>query len=105
MKFTTSAITLAIGVLFSATAFAQSAGSEVQRDINQQKRIEQGLQSGQLTTREAAKLERGQARVNHMEARAGADGHVGPNEEARIQRAENRQSRRIHREKTDGQTR
>ena len=69
------------------------------------RRIEQGVQSGQLTNREAGKLERGQARVNRAEARAGADGHVGPNEQRRIQKAENRQSKRIYREKHDAQKR
>src|SRR5258708_12947077 len=78
--------------------------ADVQRNVNQQQRIEQGVQSGQLTNREAAKLERGQARVNRAEARAGADGKVGPNEQRRIQKAENRQSKRIYREKHDAQT-
>jgi len=87
------------------SASSQRMQADVQRNVNQQQRIEQGLQSGQLTNREAAKLERGQARVNRAEARAGADGHVGPNEQRRVQKAENRQSRRIHKEKHDAQTR
>jgi hypothetical protein len=52
--------------------------------------------SGELTNREAARLERGQAR-------AGADGNVGPHEPRRLQRQENRQSRRIYRAKHDAQ--
>jgi len=87
------------------SASSQRMQADVQRDVNQQQRIEQGIQSGQLTNREAAKLERGQARVNRAEARAGADGKVGPNEQRRIQKAENRQSKRIYREKHDAQTR
>ena len=35
---------------------------------------------------------------------AGADNKVGPREQRRIQKAENRESRRIHREKHDAQT-
>ena len=85
------------------SASSQRMQADVQRNINQQQRIEQGVQSGSLTTREAGKLERGQARVNRAEARAGADGHVGPNEQRRIQKAENRQSKRIYREKHDAQ--
>jgi hypothetical protein len=77
----------------------------VQRNVNQQARIEQGIQSGELTNHETAKLERGQAHVNHLEARAGADGHVGPGEQQRIQHAENGQSHRIFREKHDAQIR
>src|SRR5258708_7761130 len=105
MKAAATLIAVAVAGLFSVSASAQTVGSEVQRNVNQQQRIEQGIQSGQLTNREAAKLERGQARVNRAEARAGADGHVGPNEQRRIQKAENQQSKRIYREKHDAQTR
>ena len=87
------------------SASSQRMQADVQRNVNQQQRIEQGIQSGRLTNREAAKLEGGQARVNQAEARAGADGHVGANEQRRIQKAENKQSRRIHREKHDAQQR
>jgi hypothetical protein len=79
--------------------------ADVQRNINQQSRIEQGVQSGQLTNREASQLERGQARVNRAEARAGADGHVGAREQARIQHRENVQSRHIFRDKHNGRQR
>lgn len=94
----------------AATGNPNSASSkrmqaDVQRNINQQQRIENGVQNGSLTNREVAKLERGQARVSRKEARAGADGHVGAAEQARIQRTENRQSKRIHKEKHDAQNR
>ena len=85
------------------SASSQRMQADVQRNINQQRRIEQGVQSGALTTREAGKLERGESKVNAAEARAGADGRVGPREQQRIQRAENRQSRHIYREKHDAQ--
>ena len=84
---------------------SQRMQADVQRDVNQQRRIEQGVRSGELTNREAARLERGQARDNAAQARAGADGKVGPNEQRRLQRQENRQSRRIYREKHDAQQR
>jgi len=84
---------------------ARRMQTDVQRNINQQQRIEQGIRSGALTNREAGRLERGQASENRREARAGADGHLGPNEQRRIQMAENRQSRRIHHEKNDAQIR
>lgn len=85
------------------SASSQRMQADVQRNINQQKRVEQGVQSGQLNNREVAKLERGQSRANRAEANAGADGHVGPHEQRRIQRKENHQSNRIHREKHDEQ--
>jgi hypothetical protein len=52
----TTILAAAIGVAFSTGAFAQAGAGTVQRDVNQQQRIEQGLQSGQLNTREAARL-------------------------------------------------
>lgn len=82
---------------------SQRMQADVQRNINQQQRIEQGVKSGSLTNREVSKLERGQARDNAMQSRAGRDGHVGPNEQRRIQSAENDQSGRIYREKHDAQ--
>jgi hypothetical protein len=82
---------------------SQRMQADVQRDVNQQRRIEQGVASGELTNREAARLERGQARDNAAQARAGADGNVGPDEQRRLQHQENRQSRRIYREKHDVQ--
>ena len=87
------------------SASSQRMHADVQRNINQQNRIEQGIQSGQLTNRETGRLERGQARVNRVEANAGRDGHVGLNEQRRMQNAENRQSQRIFREKHDKQVR
>ena len=82
-----------------SSASSQRMQADVQRNINQQSRIEQGVQNGSLSSKEVSNLERGQARVNRTEARAGADGHVGANEQARIQHKENRQSRKIFREK------
>lgn len=87
------------------SASSQRAQADVQRNINQQTRIEQGVKNGSLTNHEVAKLERGQAKVDHREAVAGSDGHMSAKEQARIQHAENRQSKRIHREKTDAQER
>jgi predicted transglutaminase-like cysteine proteinase len=66
--------------------------ADVQRNVNQEKRIEQGVQSGTLTNREAGKLERGQARIDRMEANSARDGHVGKHEQAAVQRKENGQS-------------
>src|SRR5947207_8265824 len=88
----------------STSASAQGRQGDVQRNVNQQSRIEQGVQSGSLTTREAGRLEHGEARISKKEARAGADGNVNAHEQRRVQNAENRESRRIHKEKHDAQT-
>ncbi|HEX8010471.1 MAG TPA: hypothetical protein VF814_05995 [Casimicrobiaceae bacterium] len=84
------------------SASSRRMQADVQRDVNQQARIAQGVQSGALTNRETANLERGQARVNRREARAGADGRVGPLEQPRVQARENAQSGRIFRKKHNG---
>ena len=85
------------------SASSKRMQADVQRNVNQQQRIENGVKSGELTNRETAKLEHGQAKVDRREARAGADGHVGAAEQARVQRGENRQSRRIFKQKHDAQ--
>lgn len=87
------------------SASSQRMQADVQRNINQQSRIEQGVQSGALTNKETANLERGQAHIDRKEARAGADGHVSAGEQARIQNAENNQSKKIYREKHNNRTR
>lgn len=88
-----------------SSASSQRMQADVQRNVNQEQRIENGVKNGSLTNREAANLERGQARVDRKEARASADGHVGAGEQKNIQAAENHQSRRIHREKHNGRKR
>jgi hypothetical protein len=76
-----------------------------QRQTNQDKRIDQGVQSGQLNQREAARLDKGQARVDKMENRALAnDGKIGKVEARRIEKAQDVQSARIYRQKHDKQT-
>lgn len=89
--------------LFSAGAFAQDTADTVQRNINQQQRIEEGLQSGALNTKEAARLERQEAAVEHMQARALRDGSLSEAEAQRLDRAQDKVSRDIYREKHDAQ--
>jgi hypothetical protein len=81
------------------SASSKRMQADVQRDVNQQSRIHQGVSSGSLTTAEAGKLERGQAHVNKKEAVAGANGHVGAAEQANVQHSENVQSKRIYHKK------
>lgn len=94
---------LALGAM-PLWAQAQNAMPGVdQRQLNQERRIEQGVASGSLTPREAARLERGQAHVERMETRAQADGTVTRAERQRIEHAQDVQSRQIYREKHDRQ--
>jgi len=96
MKRTSTIMAAGVASLFSLGVSAQTTGSEVQRDVNQQQRIEQGLKSGSLNTREASQLERGEARIDRMESNAEKNGNLSPAEKARIQRAQNQESRRIN---------
>jgi hypothetical protein len=70
---------------------------------NQERRIDQGGQSGALTGKEAARLDKGQTHVQNMEDKAKADGQVTAKERARIQHTQRVQDRRIHRQKHDRQ--
>ena len=90
-----------VGVPAMAATAAETAA--VDRDIKQEQRIEQGLQSGALNTREAARLEQQQAHVEQMEARAARDGNVSSQEAARIQEAQNRTSLAIRKDKHNAQ--
>ena len=84
---------------------AQRMQEDVQRNANEQRRIAQGVQSGQITNREASRLERGEARIFSQEARAGADGRIDRHEQRHVQGAENRQSQAINHARHDGPTR
>jgi hypothetical protein len=97
MDFHKVALAVMIVIPVASPVFAQSVGTEVQRDINQETRVEQGLKSGQLSTGEAAKLERGEARIDRMESKALKDGNLSQQEAARIQGAQNRESEAINR--------
>jgi hypothetical protein len=99
-RFLLASVLLAV----PAAAMAQTAATEVQRDVNQQQRIEQGLDSGQLTTGEAARLERGESRIDRMESNALRDGTLSGAEKARIGQAQNRESQAIYGLKHNGVT-
>jgi hypothetical protein len=90
---------LMIGALTSSAAFTQNAINDQQRNVNQQERIEQGLQSGQLSTKEAGQLERGQQRIDRLEAKDLKNGSISPAEQSRLNRLENRQSQAIYADK------
>ena len=86
----------------SAGAFAQTTQQIQQRDVSQQHRIENGLQSGSLNTREAGALERDQKRLASTEARDLKNGKLSNAERRQLTRMENKDSRDIHEAKTNG---
>jgi hypothetical protein len=98
-------VTAAMIAAFAIPALAQTAGTPRidQRQLNQQQRIDQGAQSGQLNQKEAARLEKGQTHVQNVENKVTADGTVTNKERLRVEKAQDRQSRRIARQKHDRQ--
>lgn len=91
----------------SATMLATSASADQidRRQAEQERRIQEGVRSGQLTRGEYRQLEAEQARIREMERRAKADGHVDRAERARIEAAQNAANRHIYQEKHDSETR
>jgi hypothetical protein len=90
---------------FAQTAPAPSTSTPRvdQRQVNQDQRIQQGVQSGSLTQKEAGKLEKGQDHVQKVEDKAKADGKVTKKEREHMQQAQNNQSKKIAHQKHDNQ--
>lgn len=104
MKISQLSYALVLSAVCSSAVFAQTNTPGIdKREANQERRIEQGEQSGQLTNREAARLERREARLDRHEAKAEADGKVTGQERRELRREENRDSRAIYRQKHDRQ--
>ncbi len=110
MKLKTTLIAIVIAVLpglglaQTPPAPGNNAGARIdQRQANQQKRIDEGVKSGDLNQKEAARLQKGQARVQNLEDKARADGKIIREEARRIEHAQDRQSKNIARERNDKQ--
>ena len=104
-KLVTTLAALMLGAV-TLPALAQANTPRIdQRQMNQDRRIDQGVASGELTKREATRLDRGQDRIENMEDKAKADGVVTRRERARLTHAQNFESRRIYRQKHDAQRR
>lgn len=83
------------------TAAGMNAQTINQRRENQQDRIAQGINSGSLTAREAARLETKEARLNReiRDDREDHNGHLTKAERSQINRQQNKLSRQIYRAK------
>jgi len=98
--FLISLITAAVAV----PLYAQTDTPKVDaRQERQDQRIQQGIESGQLNEREAARLNRQQDRIDKMEERAKSDGVVTKGERRALRNAQDRASRHIAKEKHDRQ--
>ena len=85
-------------VVVSALSSLAMAAEVDRRENRQQERIGQGVQSGQLTPGETARLEQQEQRIdNQVKAeRAANGGHLTAAERAQVNREQNRESRRIY---------
>jgi hypothetical protein len=70
-----------------------------QRERNQQRRIGQGVRSGELTANETRRLEREQAAIRRHEKIMKSDGDLTEQERRRLTREQNRASKDIYRMK------
>ena len=75
------------------------------RQARQSDRITHGVEQGQITPREQLRLERQQRHINRLERRTEADGHVSRREAVHMERAQDRASRNIARNRHDRQRR
>ena len=88
---------LALG---SLPALAQANSPWIdQREAHQQGRINQGVNSGQITPKESSLLVHRQNRINAAEARMKADGNYTYAERVRTRHMLNRSSRQVYRAK------
>ena len=71
---------------------------------NQQKRIDQGVASGQLTAKETNRLDKREAKLAANTTAAKADGTVTQAERVKLRREAERNSKVIHAQKHDRQT-
>ena len=96
-----------IAVLSLTLSLPALAGEVDRRENRQQARIVQGVKSGELTHKEAAKLEKREAKINAevQRDRAMNGGKLTPAERTKINAEQNRASRAIYREKHDRQVR
>lgn len=75
------------------------------RQNKQDRRIERGVESGDLKKKEAARLKKGQARVDATEKKAAADGKITRKERKSLDELQDEQNQRIRAQRQDGQDR
>jgi hypothetical protein len=104
----TSKLKILTGIVFTVSLLGSLTMAEAgvrQRQVRQQNRIYQGVNSGALTRGEFRRLEREQYHIQRDKQRSWSDGEVTRRERARLNRELNHASRDIYREKHDKQVR
>jgi hypothetical protein len=100
--------TLIVGALMltSLAAFAEGTATPRidKREANEEKRIDAGVASGALTTRETKTLDAREDKLAADEAAAKADGDVTRSERVKLRAEAQRDSRAIRRKKHNART-
>ena len=97
-----TAVTL---ITCAAPAFAADHPKNInKRQSVQQHRIAEGIESGTLTPKETARLEKQEARINALEAKdRQSGGGLSPKERTKLNALLSSESHRIYSQKHDGQ--
>jgi len=91
------------GIILFGFVFAQETQNPPQtpqitkKQKTQQMRIKQGVKSGELTNKEAARLKKDQAKIQKHKKAANADGMVTPKDRQKIHKEKKRAGRDINR--------
>ncbi|MDY6955054.1 MAG: hypothetical protein SWE60_26430 [Thermodesulfobacteriota bacterium] len=95
------ALIVALGIVTSSFLCLNTAlaGQITDRQINQQKKIHQGVVSGSLTPGEATVLEREQRRIRRYKQEIWSDGVLTPGEKARMHYQQDKANAHIYRKK------
>ncbi len=104
MKKTVLLVTI---ILFAASGlFAQSGNKMLKKkQVQQIKKIEQGIKSGEITKIEAKKLHKQKKKISVLKKNAKKDGFVSPKEKSKQKKEVKKMDGKIYREKHDKQKR
>jgi hypothetical protein len=99
------------GLLIAALAFTSIANAQTRtpvithREHTQERRINQGVRSGELTHNEARHLRTDERHIRDQKLRDRANGRTSYAERRQLRHEENRTSRAIYRDKHNGRVR
>lgn len=105
--FTGLSLVLVATALTIGTESAEAGGKRVnQRQINQQRRLNNGATNGSLTGREYARLQKQQVKLARKERRMRQSGDgLTRKESVRLENMQDNLSQNVYQQKHDGQTR
>ena len=87
---------LIVCMFLLGSAIVTHAGWIAERRISQQKRIQQGIESGSLTRREVKRLEHQQRDIQRAKKRVRADGRITPAERLQLEAMQDKANKDIY---------